>query len=63
MSASRQLTATLLIALAAVLGPAAAGMAPQAGPQVTATGAAEGDCPADTREGSVTGGCTDDTHW
>ncbi|MFP8959496.1 hypothetical protein ACLIYP_02825 [Streptomyces nanhaiensis] len=67
MSARRRFTATLLVALAAVLGPTAAGMASQAGTQAgtqtSAAGVSAYGCPSDALGNPLPGGCTDDTHW
>ncbi|MGK5449336.1 hypothetical protein [Streptomyces radiopugnans] len=63
MSARRRFTATLLVALAAVLGPTAAGMASQAGPQTAAAGGSAYGCPSDSLGNPLPGDCTEDTHW
>ncbi|WP_410537657.1 hypothetical protein [Streptomyces sp. KL2] len=63
MSARGRFTATLLVALTAVLGPTAAGTASQAGPQTAAAGGSVHGCPSDTLGNPLPGGCTEDTHW
>ncbi|MGY1455453.1 hypothetical protein [Streptomyces sp. SS8] len=67
MSARRRFTATFLVALTAVLGPTAAGMAspagPQAGTQTAAAGESAYGCSPAAPGNPLPDNCTDDTHW
>lgn len=63
MSASRQFTASILVALLVVLGLTAAGTASRAVPHVAADGARDAECSGDTHWSSELQRCVDDTHW